>query len=447
MNETAQNFASVVSGEPIVAPSTPRGRSAIAVIRGSGNNIIEIFQNAVSPSKDIRKIESNYTTVVQIKIDNVVDKSMITIFRSPRSYTGEDMVELSVHGNPVLVDKIVKSAIEQGARLALPGEFTLRAVIHDKMSLIDAESVEATVEAQTERALSAARQATQFSKELADIKEKLWNILVEMSAVLEFPDDEIPDTNVINWLKNFADIDSYLHNFLEKAKKSKFLDIGLQIAIAGDVNVGKSTLFNWIVGAEKAIVTPHPGTTRDIIETTVEIDGVPIKLIDTAGLRRSEHPIEIEGIRRAKNVIENADIVIWVIDGSSALIDDKPPKNSIVTINKADLGISDTISKKFPDAAIISAKTGTGMDELVKKIEKRFAFIPADAIMVSIRTETLLREVCNEIEQATDALNKNFFDVAQIFAENADDSMAKILGIENRTDIYDEIFSKFCIGK
>ena len=447
MNQTSENFALAISGDAIVAPSTPKGRSAIAVIRGSGKNIIEIFWNALSPSKSIDEIEPNYATVVDIKIGDASDKGVITVFRSPRSYTGEDMVEISVHGNPVLVEEIVKSAIESGARLALPGEFTLRAVIHNKMSLVDAESVEATVEARTKRALIAARKSTQFSKELFDIKTKIWNALVEMSAVLEFPEDEVPCADKQNWLHTLEDIGSSLKDFLDRAKKSRFLDTGLQIIIAGDVNVGKSTLFNRIVGAEKAIVTPHPGTTRDIIEATVDIAGVPVKILDTAGIRKSSHPIEIEGIRRAKSVIENADIVIWVIDGSSNSPEDNPPENSIVALNKADLGIHDELLKRFPDSIIISAKTGKGLDELMKKIEEKFAFIPIDAITVSVRTETLLQQVCDEISQAIDAIGKNFWDVAQVFIENADNSITKILGIENRTDIYDEIFSKFCIGK
>ncbi len=444
--ETAENFAMCASGSPIVACATPRGRSAIAMVRGSGKNIVSIFQSAIYPNKNIEELEPNKTVMIIIRIGDITDKGMITVYYAPNSYTGEDMVELSVHGNPVLVDLILKECIKSGMRLALPGEFTLRALLNGKMDLMEAESVRATVEARTERALSAVRRSIQMHPQIKQAKQDIWNILVEISAMLEFPEDEVPKMQQKKWSKKLIQTKKSLSEFFYRVRDSKILTEGMQIVVAGESNVGKSTLFNRIIGAERAIVTPHPGTTTDIIEATVEISGVPVKILDTAGLRHSQHPVEIEGIKRARNVLDSADILLWVVDASKPPQNTDIPSNSIVILNKIDLGICEETIEKFPHSIKISALTTQGMDKLLKRVEELFEQIPNEAMVISVRVESLLKDTIAEIEQALDAMTNNYWDVTQISIENADTALGKIF-LEQEKDIYDEIFSRFCVGK
>ena len=436
------------SGEPIVAPATPRGKSAIAIVRASGEGIIDVFQRAIAPSKDLRQIAPNRAVVIDFAIGDFSDRAVVVVYRAPKSYTGEDMVELFVHGNPVLVDMVVRACIEHGARMAMPGEFTLRAVAHGKMSLADAELVNQTIEAPTRRALVAVKRAGRENQTLRSAKDKLWKLLVEFSAALEFPEDEVSPKQREQWLTQIREVSSDLKEYLSRAKTSRVLREGVYVAIAGEPNVGKSTLFNRIVGAERAIVSPHPGTTRDVIEATVEIDGVPVVVADTAGIHDASHPVEVEGIRRAHNTLADADLVVWVVDGTSET--PKPPpkgiENLVVVINKADLGVSPEVEQKFPGAIKISALTGEGFDDLVEKIKSAWADIPEQAVIVPIRIEMLVGEALDYLAQADDALQNDFWDVAQVAIEGADLALGKIFD-ETDKDIYAEIFDKFCIGK
>ncbi len=443
-----QKIFKIFDDDAIVAPSTPAGSSAIAVIRGSGKNIVDVFQKGLKISPSIANAKPNYSTVVKINIDDFFDRAVITIFESPKSYTGEDMVELSVHGNPVLVRIIIGALIAGGARLAKPGEFTLRAAINGKMNLIEAESVYSTVAAQTERALKASRRTIANIAEIEKSRRIIHNILIELVAALEFSEDSFEKYNFSIMQNNIENAKELLLKFIYRAQKSKKLSSGITVAIAGETNAGKSTLFNRIVGAERAIVTPHPGTTRDVIEATVEIAGVPIKILDTAGIRESEHPVEIEGIRRAKNAAQNADIVLWLIDVSN--LEGSLPviaKNYIIVLNKSDMGIRPEILKRFDDAVTISALRGNGFDSLILRIEEQLSEIPADALLASERTIAILRRTAEELETVLDAMDKNFWDVAQVSLERANSAIDSLFSPKNNSDIYDEIFKKFCIGK
>jgi len=308
--------------------------------------------------------------------------------------------------------------------------------------------VNQTIEAPTRRALVAVKRAGRENQTLRSAKDKLWRLLVEFSAALEFPEDEVSPKQREQWLTQIREVSSDLKEYLSRAKTSRVLREGVYVAIAGEPNVGKSTLFNRIVGAERAIVSPHPGTTRDVIEATVEIDGVPVVVADTAGIHDASHPVEVEGIRRAHNTLADADLVVWVVDGTSET--PKPPpkgiENLIVVINKADLGVSPEVEQKFPEAIKISALTGEGFDDLVEKIKSAWADIPEQAVIVPIRIETLVGEALDYLAQADDALQNDFWDVAQVAIEGADLALGKIFD-ETDKDIYAEIFDKFCIGK
>ena len=443
-----QKNLKIFSGDGIVALSTPVGRSAIAVIRGSGEGIIEIFQRSLKIRPSILNGEANHSYVVDFEVGEISDRAVATIYRAPRSYTGEDMIEFSVHGNPVLAEAIIRTLTDNGARLAEPGEFTMRATANGKMNIIEAEAVFYTVEAQTERALKASRRTVKDIPEIADARARIHDALIKLSTILEFPEDDIDEIDTSSLCAEINDSSVLIENFIERAECSTPLVNGMTIAIAGEVNAGKSTLFNRILGMERAIVTPHPGTTRDIIEATIEISGVPVKILDTAGIRDSAHPVETEGIRRAKMATRDADIVIWLIDASKPITQiPHNDENTIIVLNKSDIGVLEENLKNFPDAVIISALTGNNFEKLLIKLEEKFLKIPADSLIASERTMTILKNTAEELKTTIDAMNKNFFDVAQVSLERADLFIGEIFEPEIDRDLYDEIFKNFCIGK
>jgi len=442
-----ENILNLFSDDVIVAPATPTGRSALAIIRSTGKNVFEIFQSALRCEPHIVNAKANRAIVVSFETGDFCDKAVALIYRSPKSYTGENMVEFSVHGNPTIVRKIIDALISNGARLANPGEFTFRAAMNGKMNIVDAEAISATIQSQTERALAAVKRATAGIAEIARSKSLIHNTLIEIAAALEFSEDELPRENAQKWIDDATLAMNMIKAFLEKIRFSRRLFTGITVVVAGEPNAGKSTLFNRIVGAERAIVTPHPGTTRDIIEATVEISGVPMTILDTAGLRDVDHPIEEEGVRRAERAIENADAVIWMIDGAGKSSMPPPFENSIVVLNKSDIGISQKLWKEFPKAIAISALTGEGFGELMRCLQEKIADIPSDAVMISARTENVFCQTADELSTVIDAMQKDFWDVAQVSLERADNMLESLFSLANPGDIYDEIFSKFCIGK
>lgn len=433
----------------IVSSATAQGRSALAIVRGSGESVVQIFQKSLKLSPDISNAQGNSAIVVKFCIGELSARAVAVVFRAPKSYTGEDMVELSVHGNPVLVRMILDALIDGGARLAMPGEFTMRATMNGKMNLLEAELVAATISAQTERALVAVRRTTKDAVVIKKAQNEIYETLVELSAALEFSENDEPPDNFSSWHDKITNVKNDLLLFLNRAVKSRSLSGGLSIVIAGEPNAGKSTLFNRIVGAERAIVAPHPGTTRDVIEAMVEISGVPIKILDTAGVRKSAHPVEAEGVRRAQNAAKYADIVLWVVDCSKPNPQSAPMPNAITVLNKSDLGVSEDVAEIFNDAVVISALTGDGFNKLLEQIDKQLAHIPDEAIMASARVENILQKTVDELNIALDAMKKDFWDVAQVCLERADSLIAKITSSDSQRgkDIYDEIFSRFCIGK
>jgi len=445
-------IANILSGDIIVAPATPKGRSAIAGVRISGDGCHDFVWRALQLKPKPAEFEANRAYVVYFSIEphgakSISDRAVAIVYKSPKSYTGEDMVELFVHGNPILVEAIISLLTSLGARLAYPGEFTLRAVMNGKMDLIQAESVAATVSAQTLAAVASARNAAQKSRELKELWQKLHEILVEVVAALEFPEDEVPMTSERKWLTSLRGVKEKLESYLSRARSSRVLSEGFTVAISGAPNVGKSTLFNCIVGAEKAIVTPHPGTTRDIIEATIELDGVPVKIMDTAGIRETAHPVEHEGIRRAKNALSTADLVLWLVEANSESPQPPPKKDFVVVVNKVDLGVSEKVKKLYPNAVQTIAKDCQGIDDVINVIKNAIVKVPSDSLLFSLRTQERLDAAYTALCDALDALDKGFLDVAEVELDRADAILGEFFQPKGARDIYEEVFAKFCIGK
>src|SRR5437867_4415771 len=314
----------IISGEEtIVAISTPLGRSGVGVVRMSGREAVAIAQQFFESHSPNSHLEHRMATVgtwmneAAEKIDEVV----VTVFRAPQSYTGEDVVEISGHGNPLILARIVENARSAGARIAAPGEFTLRAVAHGKMDLIQAEAVREFIEAQTaEQAKTALRQmGGSLSNRVRPVKEKLLDIIARLEAGIDFAEDDVdvPDnTAVVEMIRPLCrDLEHLEATF----QYGKLLVGGIRLAILGKPNVGKSSLFNRLVSADRAIVTDIPGTTRDVLTETVSMDGIPLRFADTAGVRQTSDRVESMGVLRTLETLSDADLALIVVDGSANL--------------------------------------------------------------------------------------------------------------------------------
>jgi tRNA modification GTPase len=391
----------------------------------------------------------------------VIDEVVATLFQAPHSYTGEDVVEIGAHGNPLILRNIVKSIQSAGGRLAGPGEFTLRAVIHGKMDLIQAEAVRNFIDAQTDMQARTARlqMGGALSKRILPVRDRLVDIIAHLEAGIDFADDDVPppDDSVV-----LARIDPMLHE-LQQLQESytfgKLLSSGLRLAIVGKPNVGKSSLFNRLVGVDRAIVTNIPGTTRDVLCESVSLDGVPLQFLDTAGMRETADPIEEIGVARTEEALTEADLVLFVMDGASGLDDSDRNilsrignSKHLLIVNKCDL------PQAIPEGQIgesrmirVSAKTGEGIDDLENAI-REFVGIPGGEILGSIVTSARHAE---SICAAVRALGKGRSAMAQgtphemvlLDLYEALSELNELTGEVVTEDILGRIFSTFCVGK
>src|SRR5215831_9201083 len=315
--------------ETIVAISTALGRSGIGVIRMSGRECVSVARRFFKPHS--QEFDLQHRKVVVGTWNDVhgseIDEVIVTFFHAPRSYTGEDVIEISAHGNPVALQRIVETALLAGGRLAAPGEFTLRAVAHGKMDLVQAEAVRDFIEAQTERQAKMALSQMEgaLSKRLQPMKLQLVDVIARLEAAIDFAEDDVdvpPNESVV---KSLEPILSGLESVEKTFKYGNILQKGLQLAILGKPNVGKSSLFNRLVSQDRAIVTEIPGTTRDVLTETINLDGVPLRFSDTAGVRQTSDRVESLGVSRTFETLAEADLALVVLDGSAALEENDHP--------------------------------------------------------------------------------------------------------------------------
>ncbi|RMD47669.1 MAG: tRNA uridine-5-carboxymethylaminomethyl(34) synthesis GTPase MnmE, partial [Aquificota bacterium] len=339
--------------DTIVANATPLTASAVSIIRISGKDALNIGKSIFSKKEDIKPRKAYFGKFID-ENGEIIDEGLFLYFKAPKSFTGEDVVEIQVHGSVPVVKKIIKEAIKKGARFAQPGEFTKRAFLNGKIDLTQAEAIAQLIEAKSEKASKAAVNLLEgkLSKEIKFLKEKLININMLIEAELNFPEDveEIEETVIKKDLKEVID---KIKQLLSTYKKGKLIREGIKLAIVGRPNVGKSSLFNSLMGYERAIVSDIQGTTRDFIEESFTLNGIPVRLIDTAGIRESKDEIEKIGIQKTKEKIEEADIILFVFDVSKGLTEEDLKiyeevkyKKPIVVGNKSDL-ILDKNQKKY----------------------------------------------------------------------------------------------------
>lgn len=452
--------------DTIVALSTPPGRSGIGVIRLSGTRSLEIAQQLVQDNKF--SPEPNHVTLKKLydpASGEALDHALITYFKSPHSFTGEDIVELSCHGSPVLLRDLIDSILSFDARLAGPGEFTLRSLANGRLNLSQAEAVRDLINAQTKAAV---RQATrqlggELSALLQPLKDTLLDIIVPLESSLEFVEDDLPEIAI-------DQIKIKLTNLIDRVEKisttftsGRLLREGLKVTLAGRPNVGKSSIFNTLLALDRAIVTDVPGTTRDSLSETLSLQGVPVLLTDTAGLRLSDDMIENLGVERTRRAIADADLVVFVVDGSQPplqedkeVFDEVAGNPHLVVLNKSDLksfnqSKSEWRSDQTTAIINLSAKTGAGLDALRAAILQPFAacdisdtgLLVTDARHFDLlqRTQSALRSSRALLEQraSEELVLIGLYDALRFLGE--------ITGETTPDDVLSQIFATFCIGK
>jgi len=450
----------VPTDDTIVAIATPHGRSGIGVVRISGNQSESIAARLFKPKTSLvhRRSTAGHWTDAN---ENVVDKVVATLFKAPHTYTGEDVLEISAHGNPLILNRIVGGVLDLGIRMATAGEFTLRAVMNGKMDLVQAEAVRSFIDAQTdEQARTALLQmGGALSKRLLPAKEKLVDIIARMEAGIDFADDDVPPPNATRIAAEVFEVYEALKELQQSYSYGRILSNGLRLAIVGKPNVGKSSLFNRFVGADRAIVTNIPGTTRDVVSESVSLDGVPLTFFDTAGLRETDEVVERIGVERTKETLSEADLVLFVLDGSAAIdeldqnIFSRLEKTSHITIaNKCDLGQVATPDLIGGTSAIrISAKTGEGFENLQNAIRVFLTTRPENvsgAVMTSARQfESISAAIAALDKGRVSLLEGTPHEMVLLDAYEALSHLNELTGEVVTEDILGRIFSTFCVGK
>jgi len=446
--------------DTIVAIATPPGRGGIGVVRLSGPDAQTIAQALTTHQ---RSFEPRYATFTRLRSrdasasfaiaspSDAIDHVVVVSFPAPASYTGDDVVELSAHGSPVVLRAIVSAAIDRGARLAEPGEFTLRAFLNGRIDLMQAEAVADLVDAVTPLQARVAFDQLEgtLTRTIAAIDQQLFDLAAQLEASVDFPDEGYhfvePDT-VARALEGLLAQTSAL---IASGRRGRLIREGFQVAIVGAPNVGKSSLFNALVGAPRAIVTDRPGTTRDMVTELVEIDGLRVTLVDTAGLREASDPAEIEGVERSRRAIDVADVILTVVDTDSTA--GAHGAGGFVVRNKCD--VMDRAAAPQRDAVCVSAKTGEGLDELRHRIAAAVAAGERrDRPDISnVRHLALVRRAHEALERARDAALAEGGALPEEFVladlQDARAALEEIAGKRAPDDLLERIFARFCVGK
>jgi tRNA modification GTPase len=460
----------MINNDTICAISTRSGESAIGIVRLSGIDAIKISENIFisSNGKPIKKMAS-YTMAFGYVIDEkneIVDQVILSVMKSPKSYTREDVVEINCHGGITATKKVMNLCISNGARLSDPGEFTKRAFLNGRIDLTQAEAVIEIIQAKTEQSLRIAANNIRgnIKNKLEKQRKDLLEILIELEASIDFVEEDLEITPYGELEKRVNIIYKELKELVDDEKKGELVKNGLRVAIVGKPNVGKSSLLNAISKKEKAIVTHIPGTTRDAIEEIIYLEGIPVIFIDTAGIRKAKNIIEKIGVKNSLRFIEEAEIPIVVIDASAPL--DKYDEEilikanldkAIICFNKTDIG--NVINKKdfkarFGENIIveISAKNGIGIKELerkiIKKIKNENDFDINEKIIINIRHKKILVDVLNCLKNSIKAMKlKMSEEFPSADLKQAYDLIGEIIGVGASDEIINGIFEKFCIGK
>ena len=459
--------------ETIAAISTAIGNGGIGIIRMSGKEsfkILEkIFKNSKGEKLDLNKIKGytiQYGTIVDSETNEKIDEVLVSFFKNPRSYTREDMCEINSHGGMIVEKQILEQCLKNGAILAEPGEFTKRAFLNGRIDLSQAESIMDLINSKTEKESKASINQLQgdLSNRINEIRHDLLDIMADIEASIDYPEYDIEEVTNNKALGILENAKNKLESLKDTFRSGKILKEGIKTAIIGRPNAGKSSLLNKILKEERAIVSEIEGTTRDTIEEFITIKGIPLKIIDTAGIRKTSDKIEEIGVRKAIDIAKDAELVLVILDNSKDLTEEDreilklaESKNSIILLNKVDLKEnnlenSEELKRLNKKVIKISAKNGNGIEELYNEIENMFQIknleTDGEIIITNIRHKNQIEYAINNINEAINAVKNNLpIDIISISIKQTLEDLGKITGENVSEDIINEIFSKFCLGK
>ena len=446
--------------DTIAVISTPLAVGAISIIRVSGKDAVEIV-NKIFKGKDLRKVKDHSINYGHIyDKDELVDEVMVSVMLAPNSYTKEDIVEINAHGSIISPKKILQLLLNNGCRLARPGEFTERAFLNGRIDLVEAEGINNIIEAQTEKSLQVAinQLSGNTSKKIKEIRKKITEIETNIEVNIDFP--EYDDITVLSneiIKPKLEEIKRELEILLTNSKDSKIIKDGIDTVIIGKPNVGKSSILNKLLEEDKAIVTSIPGTTRDIVEGKIDIHGIRLNLIDTAGIRKTDDVVESIGVKKSLEYIDKASLIIMVLNYNTKITQEElnilkkiKGKNYIIILNKVDL--EKKLDLEFNDAIKMSTINNIGFEELKEKIIKMYEIDKINVnnfnYLSSARNISLIEKAINNINNSLNLIKENMpIDVVEIEINEASKNLGDILGINYKEDLFDEMFSNFCLGK
>jgi len=437
-----------VTDETIVAPATPHGRSALAIVRLDGRDsgkILQQLSRAALPDVRMAAFRRLFAG------DALLDECVAVRYQAPHSFTGNDMVELTLHGNPLIAEQVIAACVALGARMAAPGEFTERAVLNGKMDLVQAESIADLINARTalQAKLSLSNLEGTLSRTAFAIRQTLLEVISRLEAALDFSEEGYEFITRDSVRERLTEVQRHLQTMSETYRRGRATTAGLNAVILGRPNAGKSTLLNRLVGSDRAIVTDIPGTTRDIVRETIEIGGLPVTIADTAGLRESSDVVEGIGIERARRAAMDADIVLYLVDASTGLTEEDRGELAMLTLpevvfTKADLaaGPAGLLS--------ISAASGQGVPRLLSRLDElvRGRYVAPEGALVNQRQRAVVEEASMALAAALEAVDAGL-DEQMVLVDlyRTAGSLALLTGAITREEILAEIFGKFCIGK
>lgn len=454
----------------IAAISTAPGIGGIGIVRMSGEDAFVVLNKIFKPKKQFNINEVKGYTIKYGYIVNeneIIDEVLVSFFRAPNSYTTENLCEISSHGGAYVVRKILEVCLENGASLAEPGEFTKRAFLNGRMDLSQAEAVIDVINATTEKEAKTSVNQLEgvLSKQIKEIRELLMSVMVQIEVSIDYPEYDVEEVTNPEAYETLEKVSKKLESLLKSFDSGKIIKNGIKVALIGKPNAGKSSLLNSILKEERAIVTDVEGTTRDTIEESVTVSGIPIHIIDTAGIRNATNAVEKIGIEKSRKMADEAELVIAIFDVSRELDDEDEEilellrnKKSIVVLNKIDLDNIDvtreTIKRKIGEREIIeiSAKENVGIEKIYEKISQMFELneisLSNDAIITNVRHKDIIGKALDSTKKGMEAMSNCLpMDMVGLYIKEIMEDLGKITGESVSDEIIKEIFAKFCLGK
>lgn len=453
--------------DTIAAISTPRGEGGIGIVRISGNHALEILGKIFKPKskknvEDLRNFSINYGHLYDG--ENLVDEVLVSIMKAPNTYTKEDIVEINCHGGFVITEKVLETVLKNGARISESGEFTRRAFLNGRLDLTQAEAVMDIIHGKTEKSVSLSLDQLRgdLKEQIGHLKKLVLDVAAHINVVLDYPEEGIDDPLPENLVGNLREVMDTTDILIKSYDKGKMIKEGIKTVIVGKPNVGKSSILNSVLKEERAIVTHVAGTTRDVIEEVVNLKGIPLVLVDTAGIRKTDDLVENIGVEKSKQLIESADLILFVVDGSRVLDEEDmriheaiKAEKVIGILNKIDIREDIDLSPltKINKWLEISAIKNQGIDEMEEEIynhiiEENVEDSSQKVTITNIRHKSALEKTKQSIENIFETIENGLpMDLMAVDIKGALDSLSEVTGEISSEDLLDHIFSNFCVGK